>query len=64
MFSETLARALSQDLAIDLGTANTLVFLRGVGIIIDEPSIVAIHDADHSVVAVAHARAHSGRFGR
>ena len=32
----------SNDLAIDLGTANTLVFLKGKGIIINEPSVVAI----------------------
>jgi rod shape-determining protein MreB len=33
----------SNDLAIDLGTANTLVFARDRGIIINEPSVVAIH---------------------
>jgi len=32
----------SSDLAIDLGTANTLVFARGKGIVVNEPSIVAI----------------------
>lgn len=37
-----LRRALSADLAIDLGTANTVVFARGEGIVINEPSIVAI----------------------
>ena len=31
-----------QDLAIDLGTANTLVFARGEGIVVSEPSVVAI----------------------
>ena len=31
------------DLAIDLGTANTLVFLRGKGIIVQEPSIVVVN---------------------
>ena len=30
------------DLAIDLGTANTLIFMRGKGIVLDEPSVVAI----------------------
>ena len=34
--------AFSDDIAIDLGTANTLVFVKGRGIIIDEPSVVAI----------------------
>lgn len=33
----------SSDLAIDLGTANTLVYAKGRGIVVDEPSIVALH---------------------
>src|SRR3954471_12479100 len=33
----------SNDLAIDLGTANTLVYAKDRGIIIDEPSVVAVH---------------------
>ncbi len=33
---------LSNDLAIDLGTANTLVYVRGIGIVLDEPSVVAV----------------------
>ncbi|MRR09639.1 rod shape-determining protein, partial [bacterium] len=32
----------SNDLAIDLGTANTLIYVRGQGIVLDEPSVVAI----------------------
>jgi len=40
------------DLAIDLGTANTLVFLRGRGIIVQEPSIVVINKESGKVVAV------------
>src|SRR5665213_3254117 len=32
----------SSDLAIDLGTANTLIYVRGKGIVLDEPSVVAI----------------------
>ncbi len=32
----------STDLAIDLGTANTLIYVRGKGIVLDEPSVVAI----------------------
>jgi rod shape-determining protein MreB len=32
----------SNDLAIDLGTANTLIYARGLGIVLDEPSVVAI----------------------
>jgi rod shape-determining protein MreB len=40
------------DLAIDLGTANTLVYARGRGILLDEPSVVAIDTGTNSVVAV------------
>lgn len=35
-------RYFSSDLAIDLGTANTLIYMRGAGIVLDEPSVVAI----------------------
>ena len=47
-----LSRMFSHDLAIDLGTANTLVFVQGEGVVLDEPSIVTIRVADQSVVAV------------
>src|SRR6202008_244615 len=36
--------SLGRDLAIDLGTANTLIYVRGQGIVLDEPSVVAIRD--------------------
>lgn len=42
----------SSDLAIDLGTANTLVYARGRGIVVSEPSIVAINKMTHKVEAV------------
>src|SRR3970282_2146403 len=42
----------SNDLAIDLGTANTLVYLRGKGIVINEPSVVAIERKSGKVVAI------------
>ena len=42
----------SSDLAIDLGTANTLVFAKGQGIVVDEPSIVAINKTTGEVEAV------------
>lgn len=35
--------AISNDLAIDLGTANTLVYVKGKGVVLDEPSVVAVH---------------------
>ena len=34
----------SQDMAIDLGTANTLVVLKGQGVVLNEPSVVAVVD--------------------
>src|SRR6266550_4060389 len=42
----------SSDLAIDLGTANTLVYAKGKGIVVNEPSIVAINKATGEVLAV------------
>jgi rod shape-determining protein MreB len=42
----------SSDIAIDLGTANTLVYVRGRGVVINEPSVVAVNDKTHQVVAV------------
>jgi rod shape-determining protein MreB len=42
----------SSDLAIDLGTANTLVYAKGKGIVVNEPSIVAINQSNGEVVAV------------
>ena len=41
----------SSDLAIDLGTANTLVFAKGKGIVVNEPSIVAIKPMKDGVIA-------------
>lgn len=43
---------LSHDLGIDLGTANTLVYVRGKGIMIREPSVVARHRKTKQVVAI------------
>jgi rod shape-determining protein MreB len=43
---------LSSDLAIDLGTANTLVYARGRGVVVSEPSIVAINKVTNAVEAV------------
>jgi rod shape-determining protein MreB len=52
----------ARDLAIDLGTANTIVFAAGRGIVVDEPSIVAINKANDKTEAVGHdARAMLGR---
>jgi rod shape-determining protein MreB and related proteins len=42
----------SNDLAIDLGTANTCVFARGQGIVLNEPSIVAVNNVNDQIEAV------------
>ena len=42
----------SRDMGIDLGTANTLVFLKGKGIVVNEPSVVAINTLTKEVLAV------------
>ena len=42
----------SHDIGIDLGTANTLVMMRGRGIVIDEPSVVAIDKNSKRILAI------------
>src|SRR3989339_638231 len=42
----------SNDLAIDLGTANTLVYVKGKGVVIDEPSVVAYETVDQGEIKV------------
>ncbi len=49
---ERLYKHFSNDIGIDLGTANTLVYLRGRGIVINEPSVVALNTKTNRVVAV------------
>ena len=44
----------ASDVAIDLGTANTLIYIKGRGIVLNEPSIVAIHRVSRKVIAVGH----------
>ena len=64
IFRPILAR-LSKDLAIDLGTANTLIYVAGKGIVLDEPSVVAIRkngEKDTRLAAVGNeAKAMLGR---
>src|ERR1043165_1759589 len=45
---------IGRDMAVDLGTANTLVYVRGRGILLDEPSVVALNDTTGEVLAVGH----------
>ena len=42
MFLDPILGIFSNDLAIDLGTANTLVYVKGKGIVLSEPSVVAV----------------------
>ena len=51
-FLNKIYGAFSHDIGIDLGTANTLVYLRGRGVVINEPSVVAINQKTGRVVAV------------
>ena len=52
MLKEVLAPFFSPELAIDLGTDNTLVFMKGRGIVLDEPSVLAVRRATGEVLAV------------
>ncbi len=45
---------MARDLAIDLGTANTLVYQRGRGIVLNEPSVIALNDRTGDVLAMGH----------
>jgi rod shape-determining protein MreB and related proteins len=45
---------LARDLAIDLGTANTLVYARGQGIVLNEPTVLALNSHTHDVLAMGH----------
>lgn len=44
----------SKDIGIDLGTANVLVTLKGKGIVLNEPSVVAIDKKSHRILATGH----------
>jgi rod shape-determining protein MreB len=58
MIFDSIAGMFSSDLAIDLGTANTLVYVRGKGLICSEPSVVAVakeaNGRDEKVLSVGH----------
>ena len=53
---KTVRGLFSNDLSIDLGTANTLIYTKDVGIVLNEPSVVAIRESrgQKTVVAVGH----------
>ena len=45
---------IGRDMAVDLGTANTLVYVRGKGVVLDEPSVVAMNATTGEILAVGH----------
>lgn len=51
-FLDRLLGFFSSDIGIDLGTANTLVYVKGQGVVLCEPSVVAIDKTTHAVLAV------------
>jgi len=63
MFNKILG-LFSNDLAIDLGTANTLVSIKGKGIVINEPSVVAIKDDKHKKKVLAVGKAAKEMVGK
>jgi rod shape-determining protein MreB len=63
MFNKILG-FFSSDLAIDLGTANTLVSIKGKGIVINEPSVVAIKDDKHKKRVLAVGKAAKEMVGK
>ncbi len=61
-FRKKILKMASNDIGIDLGTANTLVYVSGKGVVINEPSVVAVNQKTGRVVAVgAQAKAMLGR---
>jgi rod shape-determining protein MreB and related proteins len=50
--SPWLSSVVGNDMAVDLGTANTVVYVRGKGIVLDEPSVVAVNTKDSRPLAV------------
>ncbi len=52
MSGNRFTAAFGRDMAVDLGTANTLVYVRGDGIVLNEPSVVAVDSRDDRVLAV------------
>ena len=52
MFWDFILNWLTNDVAIDLGTANTLVYLKGHGVVVNEPSVVAVETETKKVIAI------------
>src|SRR3954469_25134743 len=52
MIFDNLYKRFSKDIGIDLGTANTLVYVKGKGIVINEPSVVAVNQKTKQILAI------------
>src|ERR671919_2357529 len=52
MVLEGAFQYLGRDMAVDLGTANTLVYVRGKGVVLNEPSVVALNQNTGHILAV------------
>src|SRR3954454_7642558 len=52
MSENVLSNLMGRDMAVDLGTANTVVYVRGRGIVLNEPSVVAVNVRDGRPLAV------------
>lgn len=64
-YFQNILGAFGTDIGIDLGTANTLVYVRGRGIVLVEPSVVAVDSTTNEVLAVGHkAKAMLGKTPR
>ncbi len=61
MFLDAIAGLFSHDLAIDLGTANTLVYSKGKGVVCSEPSVVAVTNESSGKVARVRAVGHDAK---
>lgn len=51
-FGSNINNIITNDMGIDLGTANTLVYIKGQGIVVNEPSVVAIREDNNEILAV------------
>ncbi|MDP8313868.1 MAG: rod shape-determining protein [Candidatus Celaenobacter antarcticus] len=54
MFWDFILNWITNDVAIDLGTANTLVYLKGHGVVVNEPSVVAVETESKKVIAIGY----------
>lgn len=62
---KNLKKLVTDSMAIDLGTASTIIAVKGRGIVVDEPSLVAVNESKDDIVAFGHEAAEmAGREGR